>query len=141
MIHFQLVSTRGTKFDEDVYEVLVPAQGGTIALFEDHMPLISSCQPGVISVRKKPDDSDDDMENFATSGGVVQIDGKIVRFLSDEVTSTEELSEAEAEAAQKRAEELMANAGNQVALHEAKRTLQHTSARLHVARMKRRKHM
>jgi F0F1-type ATP synthase epsilon subunit len=89
MLHFQLVSTRGTKFDGDVYEVLVPAQGGTIALFEDHMPLISSCQPGVISVRKKPNDSDDEMENFATSGGVVQIDGKIVRFLSDEVTSTE----------------------------------------------------
>jgi F-type H+-transporting ATPase subunit epsilon len=141
MLHFQLVSTRGTKFDGDVYEVLVPAQGGTIALFEDHMPLISSCQPGVISVRKKPNDSDDEMENFATSGGVVQIDGKIVRFLSDEVTSTEELSEAEAEAAQKRAEELMANAGNQIALHEAKRALQHTSAKLHVARMKRRKHM
>jgi ATP synthase F1 epsilon subunit len=141
MIHFQLVSTRGTKFDGDVYEVLVPAQGGTIALFEDHMPLISACQPGVISVRKKPSDSDDDMESFATSGGVVQIDGKIVRFLSDEVTSSEELSEAEVEAAQKRAEELMANAGNQVALHEAKRMLQHTSAKLHVARMKRRKHM
>jgi F0F1-type ATP synthase epsilon subunit len=35
VIHFQLVSTRGTKFDDDAYEILVPAQGGTIALFED----------------------------------------------------------------------------------------------------------
>jgi F-type H+-transporting ATPase subunit epsilon len=119
---------------------LVPAQGGTIALFEDHMPLISSCQPGVISVRKKSSDSDDEMENFAVSGGVVQIDGKIVRFLSDEVDTTEEVSEAEAEAAHKRAEELMAGAENQVALHEAKRLLQHSSAKLHVARLKQRKH-
>jgi ATP synthase F1 epsilon subunit len=141
MIHFQLVSTKGTKFDGDVYEILVPAQGGTIALFEDHMPLISSCQPGIISVRKQSSDSDDEMESFATSGGVVQIDGKMVRFLSDEVTSSEELSEAEAEAAQKRAEELMSNAGDQVALHEAKRMLQHSSAKLHVARLKHRKHM
>jgi ATP synthase F1 epsilon subunit len=141
MIHFQLVSTKGTKFDGDVYEILVPAQGGTIALFEDHMPLISSCQPGIISVRKQSSDSDDEMESFATSGGVVQIDGKMVRFLSDEVTSSEELSEAEAEAAQKRAEELMSNAGDQVALHEAKRMLQHSSAKLHVALLKHRKHM
>jgi F-type H+-transporting ATPase subunit epsilon len=140
VIHFQLVSTRGTKFDDDAYEILVPAQGGTIALFEDHMPLISSCQPGVISVRKKSSDSDDEMENFAVSGGVVQIDGKIVRFLSDEVDTTEEVSEAEAEAAHKRAEELMAGAENQVALHEAKRLLQHSSAKLHVARLKQRKH-
>jgi F-type H+-transporting ATPase subunit epsilon len=140
VIHFQLVSTRGTKFDDDAYEILVPAQGGTIALFEDHMPLISSCQPGVISVRRKSSDSDDEMENFAVSGGVVQIDGKIVRFLSDEVDTTEEVSEAEAEAAHKRAEELMAGAENQVALHEAKRLLQHSSAKLHVARLKQRKH-
>jgi F-type H+-transporting ATPase subunit epsilon len=140
VIHFQLVSTRGTKFDDDAYEILVPAQGGTIALFEDHMPLISSCQPGVISVRKKQSDSDDEMEDFAVSGGVVQIDGKIVRFLSDEVDTTEEVSEAEAEAAHKRAEELMAGAENQVALHEAKRLLQHSSAKLHVARLKQRKH-
>jgi F-type H+-transporting ATPase subunit epsilon len=141
MIHFQLVSTHGTKFDDDAYEVLVPAKGGTIALFEDHMPLISSCQPGVISVRKKPTDSNDEMENFAVSGGVVQIDGKTVRFLSDEVDTTDEVSEAEAEAAKKRAEELMAGAQNQVALHEAKRLLQHSSAKLHVARLKRRKHL
>jgi F-type H+-transporting ATPase subunit epsilon len=140
MIHFQLVSTKGTKFDDDVYEVVVPADGGAIALFEDHMPLISSCQPGVINVRRKPNDADADMEIFAVSGGVVQIDGKIVRFLSDEVSATNEVSEAEAEAAQKRAEELMANAGSQVALNEAKRMLQHSSAKLNIARMKRRKH-
>jgi F-type H+-transporting ATPase subunit epsilon len=140
VIHFQLVSTRGTKFNDDAYEVLVPAQGGTIALFEDHMPLISSCQPGVISVRKKPSDPDDEMESFAVSGGVVQIDGKTIRFLSDEVTTPNEVSEAEAEAAQKRAEELMANANDQVALHEAKRLLQHSSAKLHIARLKKRRH-
>jgi F0F1-type ATP synthase epsilon subunit len=63
-----------------------------------------------------------------------------VRFLSDEVDTTEEVSEAEAEAAHKRAEELMAGAKNQVALHEAKRLLQHSSAKLHVARLKQRKH-
>jgi F-type H+-transporting ATPase subunit epsilon len=140
MIHFQLVSSKGTKYNDDAYEVLVPTLGGTIALFEDHMPLISAGAPGVISVRRQSSDADSEMENFAVSGGVVQVDGKTIRFISDEVDTPGELSEAEAEAAQKRAQGLMANASTQIELHEAKRVLSHTTARLHVARLKTRHH-
>jgi F-type H+-transporting ATPase subunit epsilon len=140
MIHFQLVSASGTKYNDDAYEILVPTRGGTIALFEDHMPLISAGSPGVISVRKQPSDADSEMESFAVSGGVVQIDGKTVRFISDEVDAPSEISEAEAEAALKRAQELMANAKSQVQLHEAKQLLSHSDARLHVARLKSRHH-
>jgi F-type H+-transporting ATPase subunit epsilon len=140
MIHFQLVSSSGTKYDDDAYEVLVPTRDGIIALFEDHMPLISAGAPGVISVRKQPSDADSEMEIFAVSGGVVQVDGKTIRFISDEVDAPNELSEAEAEAAQKRAQELMANATTHIQLHEAKNLLSHSSARLHVARLKSRRH-
>jgi len=140
MIHFQLVSSGGTKYDDEAYEVLVPTRDGTVAFFEDHMPLISAGAPGVINVRKKPSDADSEMESFAVSGGVAQVDGKTIRFISDEVDTTDDISEAEAEAAHKRAQELMANAQSQIQLHEAKRTLSHTSARLHVAKLKRRHH-
>jgi ATP synthase F1 epsilon subunit len=140
MIKFQLVSASGTKYDDEAYEILVPTKDGTIALFEDHMPLISAGAPGVINVRKKPNDPDSAMDSFAVSGGVVQIDGKTVRFISDEVDTPDEVSEAEAEAAHKRAQELMANAGSQIELHEAKRSLSHASARLQVARVKKRRH-
>ena len=140
MIHFQLVSVGGLKFDHDVYEVLVPTQGGTIALFENHMPLISAGAAGVISVRKEASTRDDDMEHFAVSGGMIQIDGRTARFISDEVTTTEEVSEQEAETARARAEELVAGAESHTALHEAKRTLQHSSAQLQLARLKKRHH-
>jgi len=140
MIHFQLVSAGGIKFDDDVYEVLVPTKDGTIAVFEEHMPLLSAGDPGVISVRKKPNDRQDDMEQFAVSGGILEVDGKTLRFLSDEVTTSDEASEQAAEAAMARAQELMAGATTQVALHEAKRLLHHSSAQLHVAKLKRRRH-
>lgn len=140
MIHFQLVSTKGIKFDEDAYEVLVPTKAGVVAFFENHMPLISAGAPGVLSVRKKPSDSDSAMEQFAVSGGIVQVDGKSVWFLSDEITDSDEVSEAEAEAALERAKELVAGASGQVALHEAKNMLQHSSAKLHIAKLKRRRH-
>lgn len=140
MIHFELVSVAGTKFDDEAYEILIPTQDGTIAVLEDHMPLISAAQPGVISVRKKASDRDDDMEHFAINGGVMEVDGKNLRFIADDITAAEEISEKEAEAALARAEELVAKAGTQTALSEAQRMLHHSQAQLNVSRLKRRHH-
>jgi ATP synthase F1 epsilon subunit len=140
MIHFELVSTAGTKFEDDVYEVLVPAQGGTIAVFQDHMPLISAAQPGVLSIRKKQSDRDDAMQEFAVNGGIMEVEGKNLRFIADEISAPEDISEKEAEAALARAEELIANAGSQVELAAAHRMLSHSSAQLNLSRSKRRHH-
>lgn len=140
MIHFQLVSVGGLKFDDEAYEVLVPTQAGTIAIFADHMPLISAGAPGVLAVRKKSSDSDEAMEQFAVAGGVIQVDGKTVRFLADDVTTPEEVSEQEAQAALSRAQQLMSAAHSQVAIDEAKRLLHHSSARLQIAKIKKRHH-
>ncbi|HVS78913.1 MAG TPA: ATP synthase F1 subunit epsilon [Candidatus Saccharimonadales bacterium] len=140
MIRFQLVTATGTRFDEDAFEIILPAQGGDVAVFEDHMPLISAAQPGVISIRKKSNDKDDDMQHFAVNGGVLEVDGKTLRFLADDVTAPEDVSEKEAEAAMAHAEELVKGAGSQTALAEAHRLLHHSRAQLNIARLKRRHH-
>jgi F-type H+-transporting ATPase subunit epsilon len=140
MMHFQLVSAQGVKFDGDAYEVLVPTVGGTIAVFEDHMPLIASARGGVVSVRVKQSDRDDQMEHFAVNGGIMQVQGKDLKFLSDDVTASDEVNEKQAETALARAEELVQTAGSQKELAEAHRVLHHSQAQLHVARIKRRHH-
>jgi len=140
MMHFQLVASSGNKFDGEAYEVLVPTRGGMIGIFEDHMPIISAAQPGVLSVRKKASDADSAMEHFAIKGGVVEVDGKTVSFVADEVTTADDVNEKQAVEALARAEELVRHADSQSALHEAHRMLQHSSAQLHVARLKRRHH-
>jgi len=139
-MHFQLVSSTGVKYDGDSYEVLVPTTGGMIAIFADHMPLISSAQGGVVSVRIKQSDRDSEMKHFAISGGIVQVEGKELRFISDDVTTSEEVNEKEAEAALARARALVENATSRQALHEAHRALHHSSAQLHIARLKQRHH-
>ena len=140
MMHFRLVSAQGVKYDDEAYEVLVPTKGGTIAVFENHMPLISAASGGVVSVRAKQSDSDASMEHFAVSGGVMQIDGKDLVFLSDDITAGDEVNEQQAEAALARAEELIKTAGSRAQLHEAHRLMHHSQAQLHVARLKRRHH-
>jgi F0F1-type ATP synthase epsilon subunit len=94
----------------------------------------------MISVRKQQSDKDDDMESFAVNGGVMEVDGKTLRFIADDISAAGDVNEKEAEAALARAEALVANAGNQIALTEARRVLHHSRAQLNVSRMKRRRH-
>jgi F-type H+-transporting ATPase subunit epsilon len=140
MIHFQLISADGVKFEDDVFEVLIPTKAGQIAIFQDHMPLISAGAPGVLSIRKKANDSDSDMENFAVYGGVLQVDGKSARFITEDVTTAEEISEQEALKALERAQQLVESASTREALHEAQTVLQHNTVKLHLARLKKRHH-
>jgi F-type H+-transporting ATPase subunit epsilon len=140
MMHFQLVSARGLKFDGNAYEVIIPSAGGDIAVFEDHMPLISSARGGVVSVRVQSGDSDDQMKHFAVNGGIMQVEGKTLRFLSDDITASDEINEKEAESALARAEELIRGADSQQEIAEAQRMLHHSRAQLNVAKLKRRRH-
>ena len=135
-MQFQLISSTGLKFDGEAYEVIVPTKDGTIAILREHMPLISAGQPGVLSVRKKAGDRNDELEHFAVYGGVVQTDGQTTRFVTEEVTTTDEVSEQEAEAALKRAQALVEGAESRTALHEARTVAQHHEVRLHLAQLK-----
>ncbi|HVV72066.1 MAG TPA: ATP synthase F1 subunit epsilon, partial [Verrucomicrobiae bacterium] len=123
MLTFKLATSSGVKFDGEAYEVIVPTQDGTISIFEDHMPLISAGQPGILSVRKKASDPDGELEHFAIKGGVVEVDGKTVNFVSDDITTADEVNEQQAQAALARAEELVKGAETQSELHEAHRAL------------------
>ena len=139
-MNFQLISATGIKFDEPVYEVMVPTKDGTIAVYEDHMPLISTGAPGVLSIRKKQSDADQNMEHFAVYGGIMQVDGKNIRFVTDDVTTSDEVSEAEAKQALERAQQLIKSAESRTALHEARSIMLHHEARLHLAQIKSRHH-
>lgn len=139
-MQFKLITANGVEFDQEVYEVMVPTQAGTIALYKDHMPLISAGAPGVLSIRRKQSDADKDMAHFAVYGGIVQVDGKTARFVTDDVTTPDEVSESEAQAALERARELVKNAESRTALHEARNVLHHHEARLHLAQIKTRHH-
>lgn len=140
MIHLQLISLAGVKFDEDVYEVLLPTLEGTIGVLPGHMPLIAAATNGVISVRRTMRDPDFLMEHFATNGGVIEVANDTLKVLVDEADHAEEINEAEAKAAHERALKLKAEAKDEVSLERAQSLVDRTSVRLQVAGLKRRKH-
>jgi len=138
MFHFQLVALSGTKFDDDVYEVVLPTLDGEIGVLEHHMPLVSVATNGAIMVRRNPHDPDGEREFFATNGGLVDVSNNVLRVLVDEADHADNINEAETEAAIERAKKMKAEAKDQVSLEHAQSLIDRHSVRLQVANLKRR---
>ncbi len=139
MIKFELVTLDGTKFHEEVHEVILPTADGYIGVFKNHAPLISLAVPGVISIRRKSNHPDDMLEHFATQGGVIEVLGNTVRMLVDAADSAEEINEAEMHKALEKARKLRSEAKDQVSLDHAQALMERTSVRLKVADLRRRR--
>jgi len=137
MIRFQLVALSGTKFDGDVYEVVLPTLEGEIGVLEKHMPLFSVATVGVIMVRRGPKDADRDREFFAISGGVIEVSDNTLRVLVDEADHADDINAAEAEAAMERAKAMKAEARDEVSLEHAQALVDRHAVRLQVAGLKR----
>jgi len=140
MLTFELVTLEGVKFSSECWEVIIPTPDGQVAIFPEHMPLVSVSSPGVIAIRKRQTDKDEDMDLFATDGGVIEVvHGRKIRLLADIAEAAADINEMEAKEALKRAEELRANAGSQVDLAQAVGLIEQQTARLRVAELRRRK--
>ena len=137
MVHLQIVTLTGTKFNDDVYEVILPTLDGEIGVLSGHMPLVSVATDGVIMVRRQQTDPDYAREYFAISGGVIQVENNVLKVIVDEADHADTINQAEAEAAHQRALELKAEAKDQVSLDHAQALVDRTAVRLQVASLKR----
>lgn len=138
MIKFQLVTLDGIKYDEEVYEVILPTLEGYIGVLPGHMPLVSVASAGVISVRKNASDPDDFMESFASNGGVIEISDNVLSVLVDEADHADDINEQEAQAALERARKLKTEAKDEISLEKAQSLIDRSSVRIQVAGLKRR---
>jgi len=139
MIHLQMVTLDGTKVDEDVYEVLLPTMDGQIGVMPGHMALVSVATSGIVSVRKKPNDKDDMMDNYAISGGAIEVADDVLRLLVDEADHADEINEQEAQRAFELAQKMEREAKDEVSLEQAQSLMDRQAVRLQVAGLRRRR--
>lgn len=134
-MRLELVALSGVKYSDDAYEVVIPTAAGDIAVYPGHMPLVSIAVPGLLTIRKNK--SDTETEQYATAGGVIEIDGETVRILVDEVEKADDISEAEAKAAFERAQKLKSEAKTAVELEKAQALMDRHAVRLKVVDIRR----
>ncbi len=103
-IRCEIVSQDRTVFTGDVDIVVLPGAAGEMGILPKHAPVLTTLKYGVVKVRKGGKE-----EIFAVAGGVAEVQPDIITILADAAENVEEIDEARADAARKRAEEMLKN--------------------------------
>jgi F-type H+-transporting ATPase subunit epsilon len=98
-LKLEIVTPEATTYSEDVDMVTLPGIEGEMGIFPLHVPLMTQIVPGEISVRKGGRDF-----FLAVGEGFVEITGDHVSILTDMAIKQDDIDEARAEEAKKRAE-------------------------------------
>lgn len=131
-LKLQIITPEATAYSEDVEMVTLPGSEGEFGVFPNHVPLLTTLNPGELRVVK------DGKESFLAVGeGFVEITADSVSVLTDMALTPSVIDEHAAEAAVKRAQASMKEdlGAEEVAAVQA--TLQKALAQLHVKRRRR----
>jgi F-type H+-transporting ATPase subunit epsilon len=102
-LKLEIVTPEAVTFSEDVEMVTLPGVEGEMGIYPQHVPLMTQIAPGEISVRRGGQEI-----LLAVGEGFVEITGDHVSILTDMAVRAENIDEAAAEAARKRAEARLA---------------------------------
>jgi F-type H+-transporting ATPase subunit epsilon len=95
----EVVTPGGRAFSDDVDSVVIPGSEGEFGVLAQHMPLMTEIKPGELEIRKG-----DRSYHFAVGEGFVEVIGDRVSVLTDMAFNAEQIDEAKAEEARRRAE-------------------------------------
>jgi F-type H+-transporting ATPase subunit epsilon len=106
-LHVDVVSAEEQIFSGEAEFVVLPGEAGELGIYPRHTPLITRIRPG--AVRIKTVEAADEQLIFV-AGGVLEVQPNVVTVLADTAIRGNDLDEAKALEAKKRAEEARRNA-------------------------------
>jgi F-type H+-transporting ATPase subunit epsilon len=130
----EVVTAERMVFSDDVNMVVAWGTEGQLGILPHHAPLMTMLRPGDLLIRK-----DNGEEYLAISGGFLEVRPDKVVILADACERAEEIDVTRAEAAKRRAEEILKARTPQVDAAAAEAALRRSLARLRVAEKKRRR--
>ncbi len=134
-IHLDIVTLERTVVSEDVDYVSAPGIDGVIGILPRHEPLLTALSFGELRYKKG-----DQEFSFAIGGGFMEVRPEKVSVLADSAEYAEEIDAAEAEAARKRAQELLAQKPeNEADTLRLERSLRRAEVQLRVAHKQKRR--
>ncbi len=134
-IQVDIVSAEEQIFSGEAYMVYAPAVMGEVGIAPRHTPLISPLKPGEVRL----DMGDGKEEFFFISGGILEVQPHLVTVLSDTAIRADDLDEAAALEAQKRAEAALADQHSDLDIAKAKAELASLAAQIQAIQKLRKK--
>jgi F-type H+-transporting ATPase subunit epsilon len=131
-LRLEIVTPEKTAYSEDVEMVTLPGSEGELGVYPNHVPLLTTLNPGELRVLKGG------RESFLAVGeGFVEITGTAVSVLTDMALEPAAIDEHAAEAAVARAQKAMKEGVGSEGIAAIQASLQKALAQLHVKRRRR----
>jgi len=128
-LKLEIVTPEEKTYSEDVDMVTLPGVEGEMGIYPNHVPLLTQITPGEIQVRK------DGHDYFLAVGeGFVKITGDNVAIMTDMAIRAENIDEAKAEEARRRAEARLTETLDEADTAAVTASLAHSIAQLKVKR-------
>ncbi|HMJ92112.1 MAG TPA: ATP synthase F1 subunit epsilon [Candidatus Acidoferrum sp.] len=128
-LKLEIVTPEGVSYSEDVEMVTLPGSEGEMGIYPNHIPLLTQVVAGEVTARRSGRD-----EWLAVGDGFVEITGNRVAILTDMALKAENIDEAKAEEARKRAESRLAEKLDDEEAALVSASLAHSLAQLKVKR-------
>jgi F-type H+-transporting ATPase subunit epsilon len=101
-IRCEIVSQDRQVFAGDADMVIVPGVQGEMGILPNHAPLLSNLKLGILRVRYQGQE-----QVFTIAGGVIEVQPDLITVMADVAENVLEIDVSRAEAAKRRAEELL----------------------------------
>ena len=128
-LKLEIVTPEGITYSEDVEMVTLPGSEGEMGIYPNHVPLMTQVAAGEVAARRNGKD-----EFLAVGEGFVEITGERVAILTDMAIKADNIDEAKAEEARKRAEARLAEKLDDEETVMVSAALAHSLAQLKVKR-------
>ncbi|MFA6544469.1 MAG: F0F1 ATP synthase subunit epsilon [Limisphaerales bacterium] len=132
-LKLEIVTPEAKIYSEDVDMVTLPGVEGEMGIYPMHVPLMTQIAHGEIVVRKGGQD-----HHLAVGEGFVEITGDRVAILTDMAIRADDIDEAKAEQARKKAEDRLAEKLTDEETATVQAALLHSMTQLNVKRRTRR---
>jgi len=130
----ELVTAEGRVLSEEADFVRAPGLAGELGVLPNHIPLMTPLRPGEVLVR-----NGDHEEFLFVAGGFLEVLPDRVVILADAAERAEDIDEARAEEARKRAQQLVEQRPTDVDAAEAAAALERAVFRLRIAELRKRR--
>jgi F-type H+-transporting ATPase subunit epsilon len=124
-IMVDVVSAEESVFSGEADFVALPGDQGELGILPGHTPLITRIRPGAVRIQ-----SNGKEELIFVAGGILEVQPKAVTVLADTAIRGDDLDEAKAEEARRKAEEALANRSTDINYAAAQAELSEAMAQL-----------
>jgi F-type H+-transporting ATPase subunit epsilon len=135
-MHVEVVTAERELYSGEADEVIAPGSEGQLGILPKHAALLSMLKVGELVIKLSGAE-----EPFFVSGGFLEVSNNSVTVLAETAEHAQEIDQARADAARRRAQELLAQAQSDTERAELLGALERAVARIHVSEITRRRTM